>query len=205
MMKAMNNRPLLIVVSAPSGAGKTTLCERLLSEFASVRYSVSCTPRAPREGEENGIDYTFLTEAEFETKAAAGEFLEHATVHGRRYGTLRKSVSDALGEGRDVLMDIDVQGAEQIRALLSGLPPDDPMRRAFVDVFIAPPSIEILRARLKGRGKDSEEVIERRMKQASHELARWNEYRYFIVNDRLDVSYDALRSIVIAERHLVLR
>ncbi|MCS6771898.1 MAG: guanylate kinase [Kiritimatiellae bacterium] len=198
-------RSLLLVVSAPSGGGKTTLCERLLAEFDQMIYSVSCTTRPPREGEVDGVDYYFISEAEFEKRVRAGEFLEHAIVHGHRYGTLRRFIERGFATGRDVLMDIDVQGAAQIRASLAALPPNDPLRLGFVDVFIAPPSIEVLRKRLYLRGKDSDEVIERRIAQAEQELSRWREYQYLIINDRLDASYDALRAIVVAEHRRVAR
>lgn len=197
-------RSLLIVVSAPSGGGKTTLCERLLGEFQEIIYSVSCTTRPPREGEVDGIDYYFISEQEFERRLKEGEFLEHAVVHGHRYGTLRRFIEKGFATGRDVLMDIDVQGAAQIRRYLAALPPHDPLRSGFVDIFIAPPSLEVLRKRLHLRGKDAEDVIERRLQQAEEEIRHWREYRYVIVNDRLDASYDALRSIVIAERHRVV-
>lgn len=197
-------RSLLIAVSAPSGGGKTTLCERMLAEFHQMVYSVSCTTRAPREGEVDGTDYFFITEDEFSRRVAADEFLEHANVHGHRYGTLRRFIERGFASGRDVLMDIDVQGAAQIRATLARLPPQNPLRRGFVDVFIAPPSIDVLRKRLQLRGKDAEAVIERRVQQAENEMQRWPEYRYLIVNDRLDASYDALRSIVIAEHRRIL-
>lgn len=194
-------RPLLIVISAPSGTGKTTLCDRLISEFRAMRYSVSCTTRQPRDGEIDGVDYHFITDDQFARKVEEGAFLEHAAVHGRRYGTLRAAVMDNLRQGIDVLMDIDVQGAEQIRRFIETSPVDDPLRRAYVDVFIAPPSLEVLHARLKGRGKDSDEVIEQRMQQVEKELACWRDYDYFIINDRLDATYDILRSIIIAEHH----
>lgn len=197
-------RSLLIVVSAPSGGGKTTLCERLLGEFQEIIYSVSCTTRPPREGEVDGIDYYFISEEEFERRLKEGEFLEHAVVHGHRYGTLRRFIDKGFATGRDVLMDIDVQGAAQIRRYLAALPPHDPLRSGLVDIFIAPPSLEVLRKRLHLRGKDAEDVIERRLHQAEEEIRHWREYRYVIVNDRLDASYDALRSIVIAERHRVV-
>ena len=196
-------RPLLILISAPSGGGKTTLCERLLSEFDSITYSVSCTTRAPREGEVDGTDYFFITEEEFERRVQAGEFLEHALVHGHRYGTLREAILGGFRRGRDVLMDIDVQGARQIRAHLAASPVNDPLRAGFVDVFIAPPSIEVLRKRLQGRGKDAPAVIERRLQMAENEMAHWREYQYLIINDRLDASYDALRAIVMAEHRRI--
>lgn len=194
-------RPLLIVISAPSGTGKTTLCDRLISEFRTMKYSVSCTTRQPRDGEIDGVDYHFLSDDVFQQKVGQGAFLEYAEVHGRMYGTLKDVVVDNLKAGIDVLMDIDVQGAEQIRRAIMDAPAGDPLRRAYIDVFIAPPSIEVLHARLKGRGKDSDEVIERRMQQVEKELACWRDYQYFIINDRLDATYDALRSIIIAEHH----
>jgi guanylate kinase len=196
-------RSLLVVVSAPSGGGKTTLCERLMAEFHPLVYSVSCTTRAPRDGEQDGTDYYFISESEFQRRVEAGEFLEHAVVHGHRYGTLRRFVEKGFASGRDVLMDIDVQGASQIRDTLRTLPENDALRRGFVDIFIAPPSIEVLRKRLLLRGKDSDIVIERRLQQAEKELLRWPDYRYLIVNDRLDASYDQLRSIIVAEHRRV--
>jgi len=202
-MIELPRRPLLLVVSAPSGAGKTTLCERLLGEFDSIHYSVSCTTRPPREGEVDGRDYFFLNESEFRAKVAAEEFLEHADVHGAMYGTLRRFVTDGFAAGKDVLMDIDVQGAAQIRDRVCAAGSDDPLRRAYIDIFIAPPSLDALRKRLQSRGKDSDAVIDRRVKQAERELSHWLEYQYLIVNDRLDASYDALRAIVLAERHKI--
>ena len=195
-------RPLLLVVSAPSGAGKTTLCDRLLAESPGMVYSISCTTRAPRGSEVDGQDYHFLSEPEFARRVAAGEFLEQATVHGRRYGTLRQAVVEALAAGRDVLMDIDVQGAAQIRrAALEG---DGPLKRAYVDVFIAPPSIEALRERLSKRSEDTPAVIEQRVQNARGELDCWPDYRYLVVNDRLEEAYQQLRAIVSAEHCRVM-
>jgi guanylate kinase len=195
------HRPLLIVISAPSGTGKTTLCDRLISEFRSMKYSVSCTTRSPRDGEIDGVDYHFIDEATFQNKVAGGAFLEHAVVHGKHYGTLSEVVLQHLDQGIDVLMDIDVQGAAQIRDAIQHGAQHEALRRAYVDVFIAPPSLDVLHARLKGRGKDSDEVIERRMQQVEQELSCWHDYDYFIINDRLDATYDILRSIIIAEHH----
>jgi guanylate kinase len=193
--------PVLLLVSAPSGAGKTTLCERLLAEFPDLRYSVSCTTRRPREGERDGEDYRFISSEEFDARAARGGFLEHAVVHGNRYGTPRREVEEALAAGLDVLMDIDVQGAEQIRGRLAEAGERDPLRAALADVFIAPPSMEVLRRRLEDRATDAPETIERRMRQAAAEMERWREYRYLVVNDVLGEAYDALRAILVAERH----
>ena len=197
-------RPLLIVLSAPSGTGKTTLCDRLISEFRTMKYSVSCTTRQPRDGEIDGVDYHFLTEEVFQEKVNKGSFIEYAEVHGSMYGTMKDVVMTSLRRGTDILMDIDVQGAEQIRQVIKNSKPDDPLRRAYVDVFIAPPSIDVLHARLKGRGKDSDEVIERRMLQVEKELSFWRDYHYLIINDRLDATYDALRSIIISEHHRLI-
>lgn len=194
-------RPLLIVISAPSGTGKTTLCDRLISEFRTMKYSVSCTTREPRDGEIDGVDYHFISEEAFREKVAANEFLEHAIVHDRMYGTMRDVVVQGLNNGTNILMDIDVQGAGQIRNYINRASPGDPIRRAYIDVFIAPPSLDVLYARLKGRGKDSDRVIERRMQQVEKEIACWRDFNYFIINDRLDTTYDTLRSIIIAEHH----
>jgi len=198
-------RPLLLIVSAPSGAGKTTLCDRLLAEFDNLVYSVSCTTRAPREGEEDGVDYHFITRDAFEQKIKAGDFLEHAIVHDNLYGTPRSEVLAAFSRGHHMLMDIDVQGARQIRRTLAEAPVDDPLRCGFVDVFIAPPSLDALRQRLVARGKDSDATIERRIQRATDELKHWQDYRFIIVNDSIDVSYDALRSIFISEQHASVR
>ncbi len=190
-------RPLLIVVSAPSGGGKTTLCERLLADHPSMVYSVSCTTRAPRGEEVNGQDYHFLSAAEFDRRVAAGEFLEHAVVHGHQYGTLRRTVAEALASGKDVLMAIDVQGAALIRA--AARTGADVIRQAYVDIFIAPPSVDALRARLRKRSEDTADVIERRLRNAVGEMARWREYQYLVVNDDLDLASAQLAAVVAAE------
>ena len=196
----MSSSPVLLIVSAPSGAGKTTLCERLLAEFPSIEYSVSCTTRAPRVGEVDGEDYHFLSEADFRLRLDAGEFLEHATVHGHLYGTPRSLVERSLRAGRDVLMDIDVQGAAQIRAAARRAPPEDPVRRGYVDVFIAPPSLAVLRQRLVGRGTDAPDVVERRLRKAEAEMARAGEYLHTVVNDVLDDAYARLRAVFLGAR-----
>jgi guanylate kinase len=191
------HRPLLIVVSAPSGAGKTTLCDRLLAERSSMVYSISCTTRTPRGDEVDGRDYHFLSVPEFERRVVAGEFIEHAMVHGNRYGTLRQTVLESLSAGKDVLMDIDVQGAALIRAAAQG--GEGLLKKGYVDIFIAPPSLEALRLRLTARNEDTPEVIERRVKNAVAEMARWREYQYLVINDKLDKAYDDLRAVVRAE------
>jgi guanylate kinase len=205
-MNTIPARPsLLLIVSAPSGAGKTTLCRRLLEEYPAMSYSISCTTRPPREGERDGREYFFLAEEEFHRRIEAMAFLEFARVHGHWYGTPRRLVEETLAAGRDVLMDIDVQGAAQIRAALHHAAPDDRMRRAYVDVFVAPPSIEELRRRLVARAQDADDVIRRRIDQAEREMRHAAEYQYVLVNDRLDEAFDVLRSIVVAERHATRR
>ena len=197
--------PLLLIVSAPSGAGKTTLCDRLLRVNPGMVYSVSCTTRPPREGECDGVDYTFLSDDEFQRRIRKEAFLEHARVHGYEYGTLRDPVLASLKAGFDVVMDIDVQGAAQIRESLGRLPDGDPMRIAYVDLFISPPSLEELKRRLISRGKDTSEVVERRLRQAREEMARCGEYQYGLVNEDLEEAAKVLEAIVIAERHRISR
>jgi len=193
-------KPLLLVISAPSGAGKTTLCHTLLGEFEDVAYSVSCTTRPPRPSEVDGKSYHFLDDDEFERRINNGEFLEYARVYKHWYGTLKQTVLDGFATGNDVLMDLDVQGATLIRENIQTAAIDDPIRKGFVDIFIAPPSIDELARRLRGRGQDADEVIEHRLSKAEDEIGSWREYQYLIVNDHLEDSYDALRSILLCER-----
>ena len=189
-------KPLLILVSAPSGAGKSTLCDRLLLDYPELVYSVSCTTREPRGEEEDGVDYHFLTQERFDELVAQDAFLEHATVHGNSYGTLIQPIRDAFAHKLSVLLDIDVAGAAQVRARLASLPPDDPIRGGFTDIFILPPSLEELRRRLVTRGEDSPETIEKRMKNATGEMARANEYRFKIVNDDLEIADKELKAAI---------
>lgn len=189
-------KPLLIVISAPSGAGKTTLCERLLQDYPEITYSISCTTRTPRGEEEDGEDYYFMTDAEFSRHVAAGDFLEHATVHGNSYGSLKEPVCAAFAEGQCVLMDIDVEGAGKVRAHVASLPPTDPMRAGFVDIFIRPPSLEALRERLETRGEDNEATIARRLRNAAKEMERAGEFRYHVLNDDLEIAYRELCGII---------
>lgn len=179
--------------------------DRLLQDLKDLAYSVSCTTRPPRAGEVDGKDYHFLTEDRFRRLLKKGEFLERAIVHGRHYGTLRRHVVRALARGRDVLMVIDVQGAGQVRRGVRRLSPDDPLRRGFVDIFIAPPRISALRSRLMKRGLDSPEVIEQRLKNAAQEMSRRREYQYVVINDRLEEAYAELRAILAAEHCRVVR
>jgi guanylate kinase len=196
MSSNARRRPLLVVVSAPSGAGKTTLRDRLLAARPDVAYSVSCTTRPPRPGEVDGRDYHFLAPAEFARRVAAGLFLEHAEVHGFQYGTLRETVADALRRGRHVLMDLDVQGAASVRALVRAAPPGDLLRTSHVDIFVAPPSLAVLRQRLEKRGQDAPDVIARRLKNAEVELRRAGEFGHVIVNDDLETAYRQLVAVL---------
>jgi guanylate kinase len=195
-------KPLLIVVSAPSGGGKSVLCRRLLAERRDIAYSISCTTRSPRGEEANGRDYHFLSEAEFERRVKNGEFLEHAVVHGKNYGTLRKPVDDAFAAGKSIIMDIDVEGARQIREYVKRLPASDVLKHAFVDIFVEPPSLEILRQRLMNRAEDKKSEIERRLKTAEQEMRHCDKYRHRIVNDDLDRAYGELKEVILKEQSL---
>ena len=180
----------LFVVVAPSGAGKTSLVNALLGEEPRIRLSVSFTTRAPRPGEVDGRDYHFVSRERFEAMVAAGDFLEHANVYGNLYGTARSAVAAQLAAGDDVMLEIDWQGARQVRALFPGL----------VGIFILPPSVDALRARLTARGKDSPEVITRRLAAAREDISHVLEFEYIIVNDRFDAALADLRSVVRAAR-----
>ena len=188
--------PLFIVISAPSGAGKTTLCDLLLQNYPEICYSVSCTTRKPRLNEEDGVDYHFMKVDAFKKLISEGKFLEHALVHDNYYGTLKAPIYEALREGQCILLDIDVAGAEQVRNHVGTLPPTDPMRRGFIDIFINPPDLEELRQRLVNRATDSLEVIEKRIRNAEQEMACAGEYMYQIVNDDLDVAYRRICDII---------
>ncbi len=192
-------KPLLIVISAPSGAGKSTLCDLLLEEFPEINYSISCTTRAPRGEEEDGVDYFFLSQEEFAKHIDAGNFLEYAVVHGNRYGTLAEPVRRSFAEGQSVLMDIDVVGAASVRDSVAALPDGDPLKEGFVDIFIEPPSMEELERRLIGRGEDAPEVIEVRLNNAQGEMDRAGEFTYRVVNDELDLAYRKLRDILMVK------
>ena len=190
---------MLLVVSGPSGSGKTTLCRRL-ADAGEARYSISCTTRQPRPGAVDGRDYHFLSREEFEHRLAAGDFLEHAEVHGNLYGSLKSEALSRLGEGTDVVMDIDVQGAGQVRNC------EDPeIQRALVELFVMPPSGEELRARLTGRGTDSEETIALRMANALDEMRHWNEYTYVLHSSTREQDYARFLALVTAERLRVSR
>jgi guanylate kinase len=181
---------VLFVVSAPSGAGKTSLLRALIPGDPRLRLSVSHTTRAQRPGEVDGSHYHFVDRSRFEAMAAAGAFLEHAQVFDNLYGTAEQAVRDVLASDHDVVLEIDWQGARQVRARFADA----------VSVFIVPPSVAALRARLSGRGQDSPEVIDRRMRDARSELSHFGEYDYLVVNDAFDQALADLRTIVGAER-----
>ena len=187
-------------MSAPSGCGKSTLIDMLLQEYPDLQYSISCTTRAPRGDEEDGIDYHFLTVDRFRELLAEGAFLEHAEVHGNYYGTLRQPIVDVLNEGNSMILDIDVVGAAKVRhQVMHHLPPEDPLRAGYIDIFINPPSMEELRARLVGRGTDAPDVIERRLANAEGEMARAGEYMFQVTNDVLAVAYKRLCDLIDAK------
>jgi guanylate kinase len=184
-------RGLLLVLSSPSGAGKTTLARRLLAAEPDLRMSVSVTTRAPRRGEVEGEDYRFIDAAEFDRLEAAGELLEWAIVHGNCYATPKAEVIAALQAGEDMLFDIDWQGAQQLKQR---------MGEDVASVFVLPPDGKTLEQRLRARGLDSEEVVVRRLAAAATEIGHWDEYDYVIVNTDLDASFAALSAILAAER-----
>lgn len=191
-LTAAPRRGLLLVLSSPSGAGKTTLSKRLLAAEPALTVSVSVTTRAPREGETDGRDYHFITAEEFKRRENAGELLEWARVHGNYYATPRAPVESALAAGCDMLFDIDWQGAQQIR---------DKLGADTVSVFILPPDGRTLEKRLLARGQDAADVVARRVAAAAGEIAHWQEYDYIIVNSDIDASFAALAAILMAERH----
>ncbi|MBR2066545.1 MAG: guanylate kinase [Kiritimatiellae bacterium] len=192
----MKTKPLFIVISAPSGCGKTTLIDMLLQEYSDIVYSISCTTRAPRGEEEDGVDYHFKTVERFEELIAEDAFIEHARVHGNYYGTLREPIESALREGSSVILDIDVQGAAKVREFVRALPDSDPMKAGYVDIFILPPSMEELRSRLVGRGTDSPEAVEKRLENAEGEIARAGEYMFRVTNDDLGMAYRRLCDLI---------
>lgn len=180
----------LIVMSAPSGAGKTTVLQKALSLLDEIDFSVSYTTRVQRLTERDGLDYHFISEESFRKKIEGDEFLEWAEVHGNLYGTGRSDTESICARGRDVLLDVDVQGADQVRKA----------KPEAVSIFMLPPSFEVLEKRLRGRQQDSPEVIEKRLQTARGEIGRYRDYEYVIINEEVDHSADMLRSIILAER-----
>lgn len=198
-MASVSRIGILLLVSGPSGSGKTTLCRQVAHE-GEAHYSISCTTRSPREGEVNGRDYYFLSREEFEADVAAGNFLEHAEVYGNLYGTLKSEVLQFLERGKDVVMDIDVQGAASVRAC-----DDDLINGCIVDLFVMPASEEELRERLTNRGTDAEDVIALRMRNALEEMSHAGEYSYQLLSGARDDDYRRFKALLTAERMRVSR
>ncbi len=189
-------RGFALVVSAPSGAGKTTLCRRLISEDPEISFSVSFTTRPPRPREKEGVDYFFVSEETFQKMIKEGAFLEWAKVHGHYYGTSKDQVLKALESGQDILLDIDVQGAAQVKKTLG---------QDAVLVFVLPPSFEELERRLRRRSTESETAIRQRLENAKQEITRAEEFEYLILNDNLETAFKDLKSILMAERQRTFR
>jgi guanylate kinase len=196
-MAELASNPLLVLISAPSGGGKTTLCQHLLATRPDLTRAITCTTRDPRPGEKDGVDYHFLSAEAFLERVQAGDFLEHATVYGHRYGTPKSGVLGKLREGRDVLLNVDVQGAAAIREHARE---DRELQRALVSVFLTPASPEILEARLRKRGTDSVAVIEKRLRAARQEIAEWRHFDYLLISDTMQEDLRRTLAIIEAEK-----
>ena len=195
--QAVFSGPLLVVISAPSGTGKTTLCEQTLLERLNMTRAITCTTRAPRPGEKEGTDYYFLDAGTFLKRVQAGNFLEHATVYGNSYGTLKSEVLGKLRAGKEVLLNVDVQGAATIRARAQ----DDPeLKKALVMIFLTPPSLKVLEQRLQKRGQDSGAVIAKRLSVARQEIAQWKNFDYLIVSSTVAEDVRHLAALLDAEQ-----
>ena len=188
---------LLILISAPSGGGKTTLCNQLLALRPNMTRAITCTTRPPRRGEKDGVDYYFLSAPEFKSRAAAGLFIEHATVFGRSYGLLKSELLDKLRSGKDVLLNVDIQGAETLRRRAQA---DPELRRALVSVFLTPPSAAVLGERLAKRNADSAAEIRKRLRVARREVARWRHFDYLLISRTKAADLRRMQSIVEAEK-----
>ena len=191
---------ILFLLSGPAGSGKSTLLKAALKEFDNLEFSISCTTRLAREQEVDGKEYHFLTEDEFQSKVDNDEFLEYANVHKWNYGTLKSSVKAALEKGTDVIMDIDVQGAQKVRSCQ-----DEIISSALVDIFITTKNIAELESRLRGRGSEDDETFELRMETASSELKEWSQYAYCIISGTQQEDFRLLSSIINSERAKVHR
>ncbi len=200
MKSAHTQEPILVIVSGPAGSGKTTVCDRLREEFSQLHRVVTATTRNPRPGEQDGVDYHFLSQEMFVGKIANRDFFEYATVHGNSYGTLKEHVYAGLNQGLDLLLNIDVQGAHSFRQAAAS---DALLKGRLCSVFIMPPSLDEIRQRMRNRGHDSEEVIQRRMETARREMEMYLDYDYVIVSSNRDMDYDRMRSIYLAEKHRV--
>jgi guanylate kinase len=192
-----NSAPLLILISAPSGGGKTTLCDLLLKSQPQMTRAITCTTRPPRPGEKDGVDYYFLAAGDFLTRVQAGNFLEHATVYGNSYGLLKSELLGKLRAGKDVLLNVDVQGAATLRAAALAEPE---LRVALVTVFLTPPSLEILAARLKKRNSDAPAVIQKRLAVAKQEISQWKNFDYLVISTSKEADLRQTLAIVAAEK-----
>lgn len=186
-----------LILSGPSGSGKSSICREVMKRHPDVAFSISCTTRAPRGTERHGVDYHFLRRDEFMAKIGAGEFIEYAEVHGNFYGTLKSEVLDRVTKGIDVILDIDVQGAAKVHELCRS---NDIFRDCAEFVFVAPPSHAELERRLRGRGTDAEEVILRRLENSKLEISRWREYSYLLVNDDFESAVEKFNALLLAFR-----
>lgn len=193
---------LLTIIAGPAGSGKSTLCRRLLEEFDSMERVITCTTRPPRDGESDGRDYFFLSEEEFDSKVEKDEFLEWAQVHDNRYGTLKSVVQGKLEDQIDLVMNIDVQGVRNYRKAAES---NHLIRQRLVTVFVMPPDLDELRKRLRGRGTDGENEIERRMRTAEAEIRHWREFDYAFVSRSMDEDFEVAKSILRAEKRRVSR
>lgn len=194
--------PLLVLISAPSGGGKTTLCQQLLAARSQMTRAVTCTTRPPRAGECDGLDYYFLDAGSFLKRVQAGNFLEHATVYGNSYGILKAEVLGKLRQGKDVLLNVDVQGAATIREKAQE---DAELKRTLISVFLTPPSMEIVEGRLRRRGTDSEAVIQKRLSVARQEIAQWKNFDYLLLSSSIEEDLRRMLAIVEAEKMRSLR
>lgn len=189
--------PVFLVISAPSGAGKTTVSCGLLESIPTLRRVVTCTTRSPREGEKNGVDYHFLDLKTFEERVASGDFLEHAQVYGNRYGTLKSSVLNLLQNGFDVILSVDVQG---VAAIQEAAHRDAELGQSLVTAFLCPPSLTELERRLRGRGTDSEDVLARRLATARHEVDQWRHFDYVVASGSRESDLSRMQAILAAEK-----
>jgi guanylate kinase len=196
-MASPTSNPLLIVLSAPSGGGKTTLCQQLLAARPNLTRAITCTTREPRTGEEDGVDYYFMDAATFLKRVQAGNFLEHATVYGNSYGTLKSEVLGKLRQGRDVILNVDVQGAATIREQAEA---DPELKRALVTVFLTPTSLAVLEERLKKRGMDSPAAMQKRLAVAKQEIGQWKHFDYLIISATIPEDLRRMQSILDAEK-----
>ena len=196
-MEFLNSKPIFLVVSAPSGGGNTTVCNRLLASDLGLQRAITCTTRAPRPGEVDGKDYYFLTKDQFESRKAANEFLEWANVYGNFYGTLKSEIIRRLEAVQDVIVSVDVQGVASIAKMAKS---DPVLSASFVSLFIALPSVDALRKRLEGRGSDSPEVIQKRLDTARAEMQTCGGFDYILLSGSMDEDYERAHAVVLAEK-----